>query len=239
MIAEAFEDLSQSLRVFLEAYVEFPRLVTIDRAEACGNLNNGFSSVLNNFHSLYDSIHVEFGQHPVDWYATPELCLVLAIRNARHHNLANKIRNVFTYHARRFNPPTKSNEYILIDFEPREEDAKSIEYFMSWSDISTLLSLPSETSRLRKGTRELIFKYMNAEAFDGYEQRLGIHHDFIFFNAVPLVINAGIAIHPTIKNHIDPEMSVESKHFDYHFRKVLPVAANSHKIDRIAISLPE
>jgi hypothetical protein len=67
-------------------------LLAVDRQEAVGNVETSLSSVLNAFHSLYDAIEKELGDHSVDWYSTPELATVLALRNARHHNKANRTR---------------------------------------------------------------------------------------------------------------------------------------------------
>jgi len=91
VIEHSFEDLSQSLRVLLEADFKANRggLLFVDRAEAVGNIETGLTGVLNSFHSLYDAIGKQLEKSPIDWYKSAPLAIILAIRNARHHNAAN------------------------------------------------------------------------------------------------------------------------------------------------------
>src|SRR5437868_3001109 len=99
LIDRAFDDLAHILRVLLEAdYRANHGLLFVDRAEAVGNIEIALSSVLNAFHSLYDAIGRQLGEQPINWYNTGALAILLAIRNARHYNKANKIRTLYTYH---------------------------------------------------------------------------------------------------------------------------------------------
>jgi len=240
MISHAFEDLAQALRVFLEAHYKLNSgLINIDRAEAVGNIEIAFNSVINAFHSLYDSIGKELRHQPINWYLTPELCLILAIRNARHHNLANKIRNIFNYHVQNNKNPTDKSTYLIVDFPapPEEENGDCFDFHLSWADFVTLMSLPRAKSRLKNGTEDLIKKYLNSEAFEEYAAYRNVEKDKIFFNVVPLVLNAGIAIHPHIKSSIKP-ISTESKHFYWHFEHVCPALTKKHEMDFLEISLP-
>lgn len=55
----------------------------------------------------------------------------------------------------------------------------------------------------------------------------GLSASDVFFNVVPLFVNAGIALHPHIHDAI-VHMSVESEYFDFHFREVLPANTQVH-----------
>ena len=85
LIAHAFDDLAQSLRVLLEADYRANRcnLLFVDRAEAVGNIETALSSVLNAFHSLYDAIDNQLGEPPIDWYDTGTLAIILVFCSAR------------------------------------------------------------------------------------------------------------------------------------------------------------
>ncbi|WP_338943590.1 hypothetical protein [Paraburkholderia sp. 22B1P] len=98
-VSHSFEDLAQALRILLEAHSRAERqgLIRIDRAEATGNIENAVSGVLNAYHSLFDAMSK--AQMQPDWYRTPELALMLVLRNARHHNHARKIRTLYTHYA--------------------------------------------------------------------------------------------------------------------------------------------
>lgn len=225
--------------MFAEATFNFHRLITVDRPEACGNLDTAFTAILNSFHSLYDSIQVQLGTNIVDWYATPELCTILALRNARHHNMANRVRSLFTYHGRHDDGPTTARNYLLIDFEKQEEDARVIEYFISWADIQTLLNLPRNVFRLREASRVLIKKYLNTDAIEHERIKREFHGEHVFLNAVPLIVNAGISILPYIKSHINRKLSTESDAFANHFEIVLPCIPSRHEYSELEIFLPE
>lgn len=237
MIAQSFEDLTQSLRIFLEAWFKFGDLILIDRAEAVGNVETGFNSVSNSFHNIYDAMNKYHEERPVDWYATPELCLILAIRNARHHNIANRIRNIFNYHVSVSDNPTDTAKYLTIDFEPQEEGGVTFEFFLSWADIDELLNLPSNESKLRNGTKETLYNYLQAEKIEGYLSEHGVSKEEIFINVVPLITNAGIALHPHIRDDIK-DLSTESKAFGDLFGSIKPCLANSHKVNLIDFMLP-
>ena len=136
LIEHAFEELAQSLRVLLEANwrANHNGLIMVDRAEAVGNIETALTSVLNAFHSLYDAIEKQLGTSPVDWYATGELTTILEIRNARHHNKANKIRTIYTYHVHEAERIQHMEKYVFVDYITPDEGADTFDVFVSWSD---------------------------------------------------------------------------------------------------------
>jgi hypothetical protein len=144
LIDHAFDDLAHSLRVLLEAHYRAHGggLLMVDRAEAVGNIENALSSVLNGFHSLYDAMGSELNERPIDWYTNGPLATILALRNARHHNKANKIRTLYNYHARESARPDRMTSYVLIDFPASEEGADTFDVYISWSDLDQLLAMP-------------------------------------------------------------------------------------------------
>ncbi len=68
MTPQAFEDLAQSMRVLLESRYSANGLFTVDFTEAVGNIESGFTGVLNAFHSLYDAMQKDGIGSRVDWY---------------------------------------------------------------------------------------------------------------------------------------------------------------------------
>lgn len=130
-IGNAFEELSQSLRVLLEANYYSRELLFVDRAEAIGNIETALTNVLNSFHSLYDATNKQLQEKPIDWYKTGSLAFILAIRNARHHNHANRIRTLYTYHLQESENFQTMEQYILIDFPSLEEEADTFDVYVS------------------------------------------------------------------------------------------------------------
>ena len=239
VLTHSFEDLAQTLRVLIESHWKLSQLITVDRPEAVGTIETAINAVLNAFHSLYDLMRKDLSA-PADWYAIPELCTILAVRNARHHNLANRIRSLYNYHSQESDNPTDSKKYLYIDFPapPEEEGGDCFDVPISWGDIDEMISLPRNKSRLRDGTRELVISYLAADIFESEAANQGIAKDQIFINFVPLVLNAGIAVHPYVKDHIAPD-SVEANHFNWHFENIGAAITERHEYEILDFVLPK
>jgi len=226
--SQAFEDLSQSLRVLLEARFSANQLFTVDFAEATGNIENAFTGVLNAFHSLYDAMAKDGIKDRVDWYKVPPLCAILTLRNARHHNLCSKIRTLFRYHLDTVTPHTAKQKYLMVNFKLGESDAITFDVPLSMGDLVDLLDMNIKESKLRLTTKNLLDEYIGLSDCRAYAEKKGLTIQKVFFNVIPLLINAGISLHPHIKDRI-VHMSTESKHFDFHFREVLPAHTRQHE----------
>ena len=239
MLTHSFEDLAQTFRVLVEAHLKFNKLIIIDRAEAVGTLETAVNAILNAFHNIYDLMLQELGG-PVDWYATPELCTILAIRNARHHNKANRIRSIYNYHNQICTSPTDVKRYQYVDFPspPEEAGGDCFDVELSWGDIDIMLNLPKSESRLRNGTNQLIREYLNAEKFEQEASNNGFSKEDIFINLTPLTLNAGIALQPYVKNHVTPG-SIESEFFLEHFESIGAALTREHEYKILNFSLPE
>lgn len=229
MIKDNFENFAQSLRIFLESSLQFPARYEIDVNEAISNLELSFDSILQNFHSLIDSTKKEGVNE--NWYELPELSTILLLRNGKHHNLSNKIRNLFKYHKQVYGK--ESHKYLTVDFVPREEGARTLEYFVSWYDYAGLFDLAPSETKIKGVRKEQVFEYLGAEKMIKKSAQLGYQEEDIFINFIPLVINAGIKIYPYIQDNIDVNISTESDYFNTHFKTVEPCQANVHKFEEI------
>lgn len=239
-IEYAFEELAQSLRVQLEANYKANQggLLLVDRAEAVGNIENALSSVLNAFHSLYDAIEKQLGSNPINWYRSGPLAIILAIRNARHHNKANRIRTLYTYHTHEAQHIQHMEQYILVDFVTPDEGADTFDVFLSWSDLKFLLDMPTKESRVRQPTSSAIFEYLDTEKFPEYSSYYGLEESRVFFNIVPLFVNAAATIVPLIKQYCGSE-SIESKFFLDHFSTVVHADTKQHDVSCGPFFLPK
>ncbi len=214
LIDHTFEDLAQSLRVFVEAHIRATSLglLCVDRVEAVGNIENALSSVLNAFHSMYDATTKDVNKTSVDWYKNGPLATILAIRNARHHNKANKIRTLYTYHARTASHPTHKVHYVLVDYLAQGEGAQIFEVYLSWLDFSNFLCMPRQDRRLTDGVCEIIQSYLGTSKFRSYALQYGLADSRVFFNVVPLIVNAAATIVPLISSSLQ-KRSTESSAF--------------------------
>jgi hypothetical protein len=230
-ISNVFEDLSQSLRVLLESHYKthVQGLINVDRAEAVGNVEVALTSVLNSFHSLSDATKKEKSLD-INWYGTPELAFVLAIRNARHHNLSNKISPLYNFHVQESEDPGRLSQYILVDFPSNEEGGDTFEVYLSWKDIESLLNLPQKVTHFRPEMSEAIRQYLNTEQFKEYGDYYQLSTDRIFINVVPLLVNAGLAIVPKIANLVKAS-STESEYFLWHFQNIEKAETKKHEVN--------
>lgn len=238
-ITDAFEDLSHALRVLLEANyrANFQGLLQLDRAEAVGNIENALASVLNAFHSLYDAMDKEAQSSSIiDWYKTPELATVLVLRNARHHNQAKKIRTMYSYYAHEARKIGSMEMYILVDFPAEEEGADTFEVYVSWADLKTLFSLPAKETRIQNETAELIKSYLSTSKFKSYAAEFQLEENRIFFNIVPIFVNAAVKLTPLIKHLVTPR-STEGETFLTLFQHVLPADTINHEVNCGPIAL--
>ena len=213
MISDRFEDFAQSLRVFIEQKYRYRELFLIDADEAVGNVELACKGMLDTFASLYDAARAE-DQINFDFYGKPLCCAVLAYRNAKHHNKANGIRSAHK-HARQ----NERADYLCVDFPAGDgEDGGSfIDHYASWSDFSTLLDMPSQQSRLRTGSRELIRNRIHAEKFEGFAGQNSAPLSTVFINMIPIIIGAGSEFIGALKPHITAS-TTESEAFVFNLR---------------------
>lgn len=237
MIAASFEDLAQALRVLFEASISAQQLLFVDRAEAVGNIEAGLNSVVNAFHSLYDATEKEIPRQTLDWYKHPELATILAIRNARHHNKANKIRQLYNFHVQTTSTPQDVRKYVVVDFPAQEDGADTFDVYLSWADLDEFLALPTKESKMRAQTIDGIRAYLAADKFPQHAARHGLALDCVFFNVVPLIVNAAGKLVPHISPRISPK-STEAKAFASLFKDMPPALTTNHAAEAIAFFLP-
>jgi len=239
IIEYSFEELAQCLRVLLEAHYNANGggLLFVDRAEAVGNIESAYTGLLNSFHNLYDAIGKQLVSSPIDWYKSPPLAIVLAIRNARHHNAANRIRTLYTYHIQEAKSIQHMENYILVDFPCSDEGADTFELYVSWLDLKNLLSQPAKETRIKEDTKKIINDYINTARFIEYAKNYKLDESKVFFNIIPLFVNAAATIVPLIKDYCGSG-SDEAKFFAIHFSTVSQANTIEHEVNCGPFVLP-
>lgn len=215
MISDRFESLAQAFRVFTEQLMRFPALLPIDAPEAVGNLDHAVDGMLNAFHGLYDATKFE-ANDAFNFYEDPLCALVLRLRNARHHNKANRIQSIY----RRARNEIPSVDYILVNFAAGEEEEGGgfAEHYISWEDVTTAMDLEPERYKPSvEAGREAIC----AEQFEEWCAEHGYVERQIFVNLIPILSAAGSASVVALRNYITPR-SVEAEAFLNLFQTVQP-----------------
>lgn len=239
IIEHSFEELLQCFRVLLESHLNATRggLLFVDRAEAVGNIEAGLTGLLNSFHNLYDAIGKQLEKSPINWYKSPSLAIILAIRNARHHNAAKRIRTLYTYHTQEAKSIHNMEEYILVDFPCSDEGARTFELYISWLDLKNLFELPEKETRLKEDTKKIIKEYICTDQFIEYAHYYKLDESKVFINIIPLFVNAAATIVPLIKDYCGTE-SVEAKFFASHFCTVTKANTKDHEVNCGPFVLP-
>lgn len=230
LISYSFEDLAQSLRRLREAFFSAhgQNLLEIDRTDAIGNIESSLTSVLNSFHSLYDAMEKHYAKNsPLNWYNDSDLALILSVRNARHHNLANRVRSIYKYHNDTSKNPTSMSQYVFVDFESNASDSDSFEVFISWDDLSTLLHSDRKLTRLRPEIIDSIKSCLDSDKFKQYTDYYSLKSSKLFFNIIPIFINGAKNIMPHIYEYCTYE-SVETALFRDVFSDVAGFNLKSH-----------
>lgn len=232
MISDRFEDFAQSLRIFIEQKYRYRELFLIDADEAVGNVELACKSMLDTFASLYDASRAE-DQVNFDFYANPLCCAVLAYRNAKHHNKANGIRSAHK-HARQ----NERQDYLCVDFPAGEgeEGGSFIDHYASWSDYSALLDMPSQQSRLRAGSRELIRNRIHASMFEAFAAQNNAPLSTVYINMIPIIIGAGSEFIGALRPHINA-VTTESEAFVSNFENVAQANFSAPEYAELSSSL--
>ncbi|MHB1109147.1 MAG: hypothetical protein ACYCZU_02330 [Devosia sp.] len=236
---DAFEDLSHGLRVLLEADWRAHQggLLLVDRAEAVGNIENANSAVLNAFHSLYDAMEKEIRPSVIDWYRSGPLVTILALRNARHHNKARKIRTLYSFHAQEAAHPGQMEQYVLLNFPFPDETADTFDLYVSWSDLDDLLTLPRTESHMFSAACDLVREYLGSSKFVSYAAYYQLPVKRVFINAIPLIVNAASTVVPFIKDRIQGR-STESETYKMLFEDMEMALTRSPEVNCGPFALP-
>jgi len=110
---------------------------------------------------------------------------------------------------------------VLIDFNSPEEGADTFDVYLSWADFDMLLSMPRSESRISEASCEIIRKYLGAAGYEAYAAYYGLRKERLFFNIVPLIVNAATVITPLIKRYLT-DLSMESRTYATLFEDMTP-----------------
>lgn len=204
MISDRFETLAQSFRVFAEQQFRFHPLLLVDAPEAVGNLDHAIDGILNAFHGLFDDAKNE-AKDAFNFYDDPLCAFVLRLRNARHHNQANGLRNIYR-RARYQDPPVN---YLLVDFAAREDGGSYGEYYVAWADVLAIHVVQPEkyAESIARGRQAI-----HADEFEAWCADQGYGDAQIFVNLIPILAAACASCMVALKEFVDPQ-SVEADAF--------------------------
>jgi hypothetical protein len=223
-ITDAFEQLAHALRILPEVqYRAHSYLLNVDWDEAAGNVESALGAVLNGFHSLADALDKD-APGLVTPYSEPEIAAVLVLRNARHHNHANKIRTLYT-----FLRQEPDGACVLVNFPSGEDDAFTSELYISWADLDLLLRMPDRETRIRMPVAKSVREYIRTDRFASHAARYDLAEGRVLLNVFPLIVNAAATVVPRIAHRVSPK-SMEGETYLKHFGSVSKYRLGEHVV---------
>lgn len=155
------------------------------------------------------------------WNKAAPTATLLAIRNARHHNHAHRIRSLETY----FTRPRQgrvSPEYGLVTYGAASPlERRPFVQAFSWQDVDELLNLPYSVTRLNAERSRTIDNYLGGAALTSFAASRTKDVP-VFFDVLPIIINAAKAALQVLEPEIQV-LSMEGRDFLAHFRGVSEV----------------
>ncbi|MGE0484962.1 MAG: hypothetical protein AB7Q81_12545 [Gammaproteobacteria bacterium] len=203
-IETAFAGLAQRLQALHEADLRAnPGGGLVGgRERAVADIEAALSAVLDAFHDLYDAIDAEFPDVTLDWYGEGALALILALRQARREP-SWSVRTLYRYHEQAPRP-TAIVEYVFVDFAYEPERLDAFDVFLCWHDFAAWLDQSATVNRLHTDTVAVIRDYLGAAHFAHFAAHFAQPAERVFFNVVPLFVNAGVALIPRLGPLLPP-----------------------------------
>lgn len=103
-------------------------------------------------------------------------------------------------------------QYVLVDFTCPDEGADTFDLYVSWADLKEILDLPRRETHIKEETKVLIQDYLDSINFIEYADNYELEEARVFFNIIPLIVNAAATIVPLIKDYCNPD-STEASFF--------------------------
>lgn len=125
---------------------------------------------------------------------------------------------------------------VTLGRNTQEDGADTFDVYISWADLKTLLALPAQTTRIREPAAQAIRTYLGTAKFQGYAAHYELEEERVFFNVVPLFVNAAAKLVPLIKHLVSPR-SMEGKTYLTLFQHVLPADTTNHEVNCGPIAL--
>lgn len=190
-IETAISLLANNLRLYAEAQVRFPKLVSLDREEAINNIDRAFEANLESFHTLYD-----VSKDQIDYFAYADTTLVIAMRNAIHHRDHPLFRSLLSEIFLHAEPRRWLGAEFLLAKYPT--DGNPAEHYFKLDDFRFRFD-PDANSRyidtfLRDDKARRRFQLISSKlSFDKIYQK-GVRerypNDQVYIDVVPILISA-------------------------------------------------
>ncbi|WP_290012540.1 hypothetical protein [Proteus terrae] len=201
---QAIKKLANSMRIYVEAHINFQRLINIDKEEAIDNLDRAFEAKLEAFHSLYD-----VSKNDVDYFSHGDTATLILLRNAIHHrdHMLFKSWN----HEMALDDGYKQYrgaKFLLVEYDVLGR-APCMRYFYRLEDfylrIDETLGSPYIEQRMGAMNRRKLMNQLNSELhFSDIMNRAkseSYPDSQIYINVMPIFISATCRVFKVLKKN--------------------------------------
>lgn len=168
-----------------------------DRPRAVAAIDAALDDSLAAFVALLESVDAQFPDVAPNWLADTALALPVVLRSARV-GAGSCPRTLYRWHAEEAPRPTAVLHYVFVDFDYVEERRDAFDLFLSAGDLADCLAMPAALERFGGGALARLRDYLGCDHYARYAEHHGLPPARVFFNLVPLLINAGAALFPAL-----------------------------------------
>lgn len=185
VIQHAWENLSNTLRLYVESHMGFASLYEVDRPDAVTGQDRALEAKLEKFHTLYD---VTKDLPGFDYFEHADTSLLIVLRNALHHRdhaLFVSWEAFVLAHEETKKLP--SNKYLFASTTP-ESERIVVRYYLPLDDFKQRLTSPKIKNSAAIGAmwdRDLRFVDMTHVAI-----REGFDIASVYLDVMPAFISA-------------------------------------------------
>lgn len=131
ILQTAVDKLSNSMRIYAEASLNFYNLLKVDKEEAINNLDRAFETKLEAFHTLYDITKTQ-----IDYFEHADTATVIMLRNAIHHRNHKLFKSWNSeMHLHGVFDKMKGAAFLMSSYQPNNEDCHVSQYYFKLSDF--------------------------------------------------------------------------------------------------------
>lgn len=187
IIEHAWESLSNTLRLYVEAHMDFAELYEVDRPDAVTRQDRTLEGKLEKFHSLYD---VTKDLPGFDYLKHADTSMLIVLRNAIHHRdhpLFVGWEAFVLAHEEPKNLP--SSKYLFASLTPKTERIV-LRYYLLLEDFRTRLPHAKLKPADRTAISALWEQELRFADISKVAEREGFDVQSVYVDVMPMFISA-------------------------------------------------
>ncbi len=216
---DAYRRLSNALRIYAEASLNFPRLSREDREEAIDNHDQAFDAILQGIHSVCDAMQIE--DIRLGTYSAGDIAVCTIVRKARHHN-AGLFRSWNQLVLDGLVQEKHGATMLMIESSSIEEPLfPPSRFYISFQDFETRINTPKNHIPAQVNAMELLNRESGFVFVREYAEQHRFPANQVFISLIPFVCNAVTRISTHLRGHgcafTRYDADVYATHFDHDF----------------------